>query len=389
MNNTNDEILLHDYFDNLLSQEEQEKFEEYLIDNIELAIDLGKLKNLERNLKNLSSNFTPPETLIENIIKSVVENSEIIDITEDEPVVSILEKEEVEIGKEKEKKKEKRKLRPKTKYKLKKAFSGFLIIIVLIAIGLVYYFYDKENSTTPWEINLLSINNSQSLQDIETTGLQINSTLNTSDKEELEIIIADKGTIALSSKSKIEVVEGTKSLNSILYYSGNLNFIPMPNNEIFSVIFDNISVQSTNSEFSVNENKNKITINVKTNFITIFDGSDKYNVPERHEFNILNKRQISIPINQNSSLNFTELINSYSNAPNESLMDKIITSATSDEVFTLYFLLPHVTPEYRELIIEKLQNYIPIPASTSKENILILDQSALKDWWEEIYFNIN
>jgi hypothetical protein len=51
--------------------------------------------------------------------------------------------------------------------------------------------------------------------------------------------------------------------------------------------------------------------------------------------------------------------------------------------------LPSVTPEYRELIIEKLNNLAPIPQTTSKEKILILDQSALDDWWEEIFLSTN
>ena len=52
-------------------------------------------------------------------------------------------------------------------------------------------------------------------------------------------------------------------------------------------------------------------------------------------------------------------------------------------------MLSQVTPEYRELIINKLQKLIPLPATATKEDVLMLSQDALNSWWDEIYFSTN
>jgi len=48
-------------------------------------------------------------------------------------------------------------------------------------------------------------------------------------------------------------------------------------------------------------------------------------------------------------------------------------------------MIQKVTPSNRELILEKLQKYFPLPNSISKIDILMLDNTALNTWWEEIY----
>jgi len=48
-------------------------------------------------------------------------------------------------------------------------------------------------------------------------------------------------------------------------------------------------------------------------------------------------------------------------------------------------LLQKVQPANRELILEKLQQYFPLPSSITKVDILMLDNTALNTWWEEIY----
>jgi len=131
-----EEILLHNYFDNLLSKEEQTEFEDCLLDNIDLAIELGKLKNLQRNLNNLCSNFNPPDTVIENIINSLLKNK--VDSKNINPNKSD--------GKKVTKtKKTKRKLTQKTKYRLKQFVLILFILFFIVVLIFGYLFIVKNN----------------------------------------------------------------------------------------------------------------------------------------------------------------------------------------------------------------------------------------------------
>ncbi len=391
MSNGKDKILLHDYFDNLLSENEQKEFEEYLLDNIDLAIELGRLKNLQRNINNLSSNFSPPESVIENIINSLLENdgttnSTLLDIdanqveSEEELESKI---EEVKKGKTK-KKRTREKISAKTKHKLKRLSIVFAFIIFIIALGYGYILYKKDNKTTPWQITITSLN-----AETQTSQINLNSSIETKNDEQIEIQITDIAKIELSGNSKIKVIAGTKSLSSIILYSGNLTFIPEFSNQLFELKFNNLILKSRDAKFSIVEIENSAKVNIITNYISILLAGMEYKIPKNFEFNIFSSNHITIPINNNTSNHFRKLIESYNILPNEVVLKKIIKTASKLDAFTLHYMLSQVTPEYRELIINKLQKLIPLPATTSKENVLMLSQEALDNWWDEIYFSTN
>ena len=383
MHNEKDEILLHDYFDNLLSSDEQQHFEEYIVDHIELAIDLGRLKNLRRNLKNMPSNFTPPDAVIENIISSLLGNKESIDTFALQPEDVYRESENKDKIK---KKKVRKKLKPKTKYKLKQSFKIAIFFVVLLLMGYVYYYKVQNDKTTPWIVKTMQ--NIDSLQ-TEESYLTINSTLLTKTEQKAIISIAQKATLELSDNAQIKVINATQGLNSIDYKSGDILFKPIYDNEIFEIIHNKLSLFSSNSEFLIDSHESRLFVEVITNFITIKSKLLEYRIPLNYKFELLGENKISIPISNNSSNYFHQLIKSYTNLPSEHFLDKIVEVSGLDEAFTLHFLLAQVTPAYRELIIDKLNKISPMPSSCSKEKILILDSKALDDWWETIFIAVS
>jgi len=379
-----DEILLHDYFDNLLTQEQQTTFEDYIVNNIDLAIDLGRLKNLRRNLKNMPSNFTPPDTVIENIISSLLGNKEKIDTFLDEPEIIESVVNETEIVKKKIK--GKKRLRPKTKYKLKKLFSYSLILFVLCIVGYSYFIFKQKDITTPWVAQIIV---GEDISNLDSLSLELNSILKTNDSESHLIKIADKGLLELTGNTQIKVLTATQSLNAINYSFGNLAFKPKGNNELFEIKYNGLSITSRNSEFSIQENKNLVSIKVITNSIEVNSGLNTFRIPKNYQFNIVGKNEISIPLNNKSPEYFQKLVENYSISKDDSELEKIIEISGRNEAFTLHFLLSKVTPFYREKIIAKLSEISPIQFAETKEKLLLLDQSALDDWWELIYISIN
>ncbi len=391
MNNEKDKILLHDYFDNILSENEQKEFEEYLLDNIDLAIELGRLKNLQRNINNLSSNFSPPESVIENIIDSLLENEEDTDtikldidanqIDSEEELESKIE----EVKKEKKKKKRERKgISPKTKFKLKRLSFISLFIIFIAALVYGYILYETDNKTTPWQAHFTSVDANK-----QTSQINLNSFIETKENEQIEIQITDIAKIKLSKNGKIKAIAGTKSLSSIILYSGNFTFTPEFNNQLFELEFNKIVFKSKDAKFSITEVNNNTKVNVITNYISVILENEKLKIPKNFEFIVFSKTEISIPINKNTSNQFKNLIKSYSISLNEVVLKKIIKRSTKLDGYTLLYMLSHVTPEYREQIFNKLQRLVPPPTTATKESILMLLQKPLNDWWDEIYFSAN
>lgn len=379
--NNKDEIILHDYFDNLLSSAEQKDFEETLLDNIDLAIDLGKLKNMQRNLRNLPSNFEPSEIIIENIIDSLLE--------EKEKLASSNIKSESAFKKETKKKKikkERKSLKAKTKFRLKRLLAVFVLIFFIAVIGAGYYYFQKENSTFPWKVSLLSENAPQKLQSLVSSGLSSDTHLVISENDSVQITIADKGIIKLSGESKIVITHGTQALNSIFLEKGELKFTPQIGNVLFQLEHNNITIQSENSQFEIMaSNKRTSTLHILTNFVKINLKDVISKIPNNHTFQILDKNSISLPLITNASKKLTKLVRQFDIEQNDKTLLAILKLSTRDNAYTLYFMMHKVTPTNRELILEKLQQYFPLPNSITKVDILMLDNTALNIWWEEIY----
>ncbi len=383
MSKENEEILLHDYFDNLLSEEEQNRFEDLLLDNIDLAIELGKLKNLQRNLNNLPSTFTPSEKTLDNILNSLLNNN----LSEKEAIEK--KKEKNFFGKEKKEAKPRQKFKPKTKFRIKQIFSVLISIAFISALIFGYFLYVDMNNTTPWFVKIVNKSDLSTDPRNKNIELNINSLFETKKSELAEILIQDAGIIKLNENTKIEVKNGTKSLNSIIYLGGSLSFIPDFKNGLFELIYNNIAIKSSNSEFSIDTTYGNIEVSVLSNFIYITINGFDFQIPSNYKFSFIGENSISIPINMQTSPEFANLINTYSLSGNEFLLSKIIHNSSKNDVFTLFYLLPQVSPEFREKIIDELSKISPLNSSLTKENILLLDQNALNNWWEEINLALN
>ncbi len=390
--NNEDQIALQDYFDDLLSEDERNDFEDILLDNIDLAIDLGKLKDLRRNLHNLPSNFDPSETIIENIFDSLLEESEEVASIEDE---SEGEGENQNKSKDKSKsvpkkkreiKKKQKVLKAKTKFRLKRLliFSTFVFFIVIIGAG--YYLFQQQNSTFPWKVSVLSENVSSELQSLVSSGLNSDVHLKTSGNDIIKITIPDNGVIELSGESGIVITYGTQSLNSILLEKGNLIFTPQIGNILFQLVHNEITIESKSSQFEIMaSNKKSSTLKIITNFVEIKLEDIISKIPYNHTFKILDKNNINIPLITNSSKKLANLVHQFDIEQNDKTLQSILKLSTRNNAFTLHFMLQKVTPSNREIIIEKLQQNFPLPNSITKADILMLDNSALNTWWEDIY----
>ncbi len=458
-----DEIALHDYFDDLLSPGEKVEFEEILVEYIDLAIDLRKLKTLKRILQNLPMAFEPSEILMENISKtileaeemyihpepesepkpkkekkekkkkkkkkdlleesldeespieespieespiedSLIEDSSVLEsfieenFHEESPIIEEPKREKPKKEKPKKEKSDKKRppkkrpvsrkrkgLRGKTKFRIKQ-FIYFLLSVGFVGAVLSgYYFYLQIDSTFPWKVNVIS-ESSQPNKNLLPNFIDNNEHLVTYKDNVIRITVANKGFIELNGECEIASINGTQSLNSVLLEKGNLKFSPLQENNLFLLLYGDIKIRSVNSEFELNAPGNaSATLNVFSNFVEIEVGDFINKVPYNHTIKVLDENHISIPVITSSSKRFTRLVNQFGMQQSDKTLNSILNLSKKENAFTLLFMLNKVTPGNKDLIINKLQKFFPLPDSITKVDILLLDDEALNTWWLEIY----
>jgi hypothetical protein len=65
----------------------------------------------------------------------------------------------------------------------------------------------------------------------------------------------------------------------------------------------------------------------------------------------------------------------------------VLSEARKDDSLTLWHLLARVDDQRRVLVYNRLSQFVPPPATVTKEGILRLDQPMLDQWWNELGFD--
>jgi FecR protein len=65
----------------------------------------------------------------------------------------------------------------------------------------------------------------------------------------------------------------------------------------------------------------------------------------------------------------------------------VLSEARNRDAFTLWHLLTRVDDQQRVLVYDRLSQFVPPPATVTKEGILRLDQPMLDQWWNELGFD--
>jgi len=370
MPNEDQKILLHDYFDELLSPEEEAEFQTLLMENRSLAIELGKLKDLKRRLKNMPLSFEPPPKIINNITDKLLT----LESTE---------------AKEKVKKKAaKAKKTKKKKSRSPKAVLNVIIIILLLILGggggYYYYYVNKVEDT--WRIypiaGQLKIDNSAS----SLFKISEGQIFTLSEDGKAEIYINEQGTLNAIGKTKFKVlnIDGEQSAISLSY--GHLEYIPKPISVEFKIVINDQYITSKNSKFRVySDDLGDFTIEVLSNFLEIYFNGFTYRFAHDYIVKIEAGQVLKTPYSNKTTPEFIKLINDYDYNHDDKTLLKIIDKASKNDALTLHFLLSQVIPAKRELIIDKLNTIIPLPYDVNKGKILILNKHAMNVWWDEIY----
>ena len=372
MPNEDQKILLHDYFDELLSPEEEADFQTLLMENRSLAIELGKLKDLKRRLKNMPLSFEPPPKIINNITDKLLT----LESTQDKG-----KSKKKSTGKNKKTKKKKRR-------RSSKVILNIIIIILLLALGGGggYYFYYMNKVEATWRVSPISgqYNIGSNMQQLK--GISEEQIFKLGKNGEAEIYINDLGTLHVKGKTELKVLSISPDKGSISLSYGHLEYIPKPTLGMFQILMNDLLITSKNSKFKIySDDLGDFTIEVLSNFLEIKFKGVLHRFAHDYVVKIEAGQVLKTPYSIKTSPEFIKLVNDYDYNHDTKMLLKIINTASKNDALTLHFLLSQVEPAKRELIIDKLNTIIPLPYDVDKSKILILDKKGMNKWWDEIY----
>lgn len=371
-------------------------------------LSVGKEKHYElvyffTTLNSFQPEITPPEDIRESIFNELFKQGleeKTKHQKEEELRLFAKRKLEKESGPSKDKKEKVSRIKPpktaKTEKKplniklpklaSKRVFTFAFFTCVIIAVAYYYTFFQKN---TPWEVELITgryrISNGS-----EATKIFEKQTLISNDDSEVLIKIPEMGSIKLLEASELTLNKGTKSLSEVILLKGAME---VTTGSVPSGLITNcgqIQVIDLGSISSLSfKAPGDSRIEVIRGLVEVKLGNDFVYLIRSHICDTRLGAKPGIPYRKNTSQELIgELKNlQYQNGGFEALT-KIINAANEQDVITLWHLFPRVELTERELVYSKITEYFPLSQGIEKREIMNLDQVKLKQWFDDIRWQL-
>ena len=332
-----------------------------------------------------------PSAEVRNGIFSYIMDVKIREQKEREKIAEVLEEKEKqekgaeEIPEVKENYFEEEVKKPKKKFKFrfnlelfKKILYSLLALVVIIA---AYIFITAPSGG--WEVISLSgqpkvDNNTMDKGD----SFNAESTIETDENSSVTVTIPEMGRLLIDNSS---IVSRTKNNNEITVDKGQIRKLEGDASNVFTVLtpLAKFTELYKGGAFKLNvEDNGACKLNVESGWVMVnIKEFDSY-VPK--SFNCLITRgKYAIPYPEDSSPQLISLLENFTGI-NDPSIGTILSLITRNESLSLWHILQLVSSENRFLVFDKLNEFVPIPSSVTKEGIQALNKTMLLDWRQEI-----
>lgn len=392
---TRDEVrnLMHDYFDNLLSQEERSSVESYLEEYEDVAQEYELMSKLLVKAESLPIGIKTPDTIIKEISNALMSKSlEKVEKRKQDRIREITEKSD----KKSQKKviKDQRESAGNGAQQAKKTpFLKYIIVLfVLIALAAGGYFVVKMLDTNlPWTIKAeygqYQINGIYT----PTTELKHNNTLTTFDSTRVAILVPDAGRVFVNGFTMVKVVQGNDVENIISLQSGSLDVkcrIDEPNLKIETMP---AMLNSLGGDYKVSTySQENVKIETGNGAVKILNPTEELTLIQRHVCEVKGNGEIGIPYHVNANEELVTLINKAAFDKNAvTNYSPILELASSTDGISLFYLMKETKNEADRLAIYmKLNELFPAPPGITQEGIMSLNEKMLNTWREDIIWQL-
>jgi len=371
-------------------------------------LSLSKEKHYElvfffTTLNSFQPNITPPEVIRDSIFNELFKQGlEEKSKQKKEEDLRLLTKQKFEkelkpIKKEKEKplrnkpytqnKQEKKSFQLKLPRLASKQVLVFIVFTCIIVATAYYYTYFQKN--TPWQVE--AINGRYRISNgTDPAKLFEKQTLITDASAEVLVKIPDVGKIVLKESSELTLNKGMKDLSEVNLLKGTIEITT-------GAAKSGLVIQCGLSQIIDLGSISKITFKSPGDSrIEVMGGILEVNLENDFVYvirNYISETRLGarpgVPYNKNASPELVEELKNlqYKNGGFESLT-KIINAAKEYDIITLWHLYTRVELTERELIYGKMNEYFAVPSGIEKREIINLDRVKLKQWFDDIQWQL-
>ncbi|MFC2083514.1 RNA polymerase sigma factor [Bacteroidota bacterium] len=365
-------------------------------DDVSIIKEYNDFKN---SLKTMFKNIEAPEDLVKKIKEELLREREREVSGQD---LKVLSKKEREKLKRKLKLKEQadkavsdlaqsKKLSIVSESKVKKEFSAGKILYVVLPVILVglllYYFLVLSKINEPWLISNVTGNYKINGSISNSTSISENDMISTDAVSRLDLTIPAIADIKLLPNTELQLIKAFDEDNVIKLDKGQIELSTKKVSDEIEEIADytNVMVQTKFGNLKTESADYNIkTIDQESCLVQLSKGWAEFESPKEkvylatgYELNISLNTQYPIPYFVNASPEIKSAIIAQDYPLYSSKTKAIIGSAELEDMLTLWHFLKHADKGSRDLIVDFMEEYIPILDESIKNKLIDLQEDYL------------
>lgn len=200
------------------------------------------------------------------------------------------------------------------------------------------------------------------------------------------IKVGDIGSVEVKPNTTIEVVATSNNEQRLSLESGSLHAKILAPPRLFIVDTPSAMAVDLGCEYtlSVNENGDNQLI-VLTGFVALERDGRESIVPSGASCLTVNGKGIGTPFATGADAKIRESLRKFDfENGGDAELRKILDHSTSYDTITLWHLISRVDERSRGDVIDRLQQFVPMPTDVSRDKVISLDKPSLDKWRGEV-----
>lgn len=254
---------------------------------------------------------------------------------------------------------------------------------VLIGIAIIIAAYVFITSSKGWEV--ISITGQPRLDNSpmkSSDGFASESIIETNEFSSVTLMMPELGKLLVDNST---TVSRTKNSNEIKLDNGQIKKFEENASDILTVItpLAKITELYKGSAFKLSATPGGSSrLIVESGWVVISINEFDTYVPKNFDCQIT-KGRYAVPYPSDSSPQLISLLQNFSGI-NDPSVGTILTQMTKKESLSIWHIIQLISTENRSIAFDRLNEFIPVPSSVTKEGILALNKDMLLDWRQEI-----
>ncbi len=265
------------------------------------------------------------------------------------------------------------------------ALAGMFAIIAIVSVAMLFIRNDPKNDVSnanAWNFTVIAGS------PIAPNGNNIaaGERIETDAASRALIKVGDIGSVEVRPNSKIEVVATKQNEQRLSLERGSLHAKILAPPRLFIVDTPSAIAVDLGCEYTltVNENGDNQLV-VLTGFVALERNGRESIVPSGASCLTVNGKGIGTPFATGADAKIRDSLRKFDfeNGGNTEIK-KILDYSTSYDTITLWHLISRVDEQMRVNVVERLEQFVPLPKDVSREAVTMLDKPSLDKWRGEV-----